>query len=350
MNGEIISGLIFNVAVLFVMMIPGIVLKKCNLVPDGFGKGISNLVLYVAQPLLIVCAYISCESRFADIWVNVLVVFILSVIAHVIFTVVAMPLFGKAEEGKRRMLRFATIFANAAFMGIPLIDVVCGAECAIYASIYNITFNLFLWTLGVYLCTRRDGEDMDGDGDSDMTDELIAAHRATKKELSLVKVLLHPVTIASVLGVILLASGANNAVAEELAKESPNVIVALIVDCLVMIKGLVAPLSMVVIGLRLADVNFRGFFNDVHMYVFLALRHLVLPLATLGVCKLLALVGVPISPEVMTVTMILAATPAASSATMFAEKYDCDAVYVSRLVVVSTILCILTIPLVMMLV
>ena len=350
MNGDIISGLIFNVAVLFVMMVPGIALKKCKLVPDGFGKGISNLVLYIAQPILIVCAYMNCESKFADIWVNVVVVFILSILAHAIFSVVALLLFRSAEDGKRRMLRFATIFGNAAFMGMPLIEVVCGAECAIYASIYNITFNLFLWTLGVYLCTRRTGEDMDGDGDSDVMDELIAAKKSAKGELSLMKVLLHPVTIASVIGVTLLACGANTAIAAEFTKENPNVLLSLLVSCLTMVKGLVAPLSMVVIGLRLADVNFKGFFNDVHMYVFLVLRHIALPLAVLGVCKLFALVGMPVSKEVLTVTMILAATPAASSATMFAEKYDCDAVYVSRLVVVSTILCIATIPLVMLLV
>ena len=71
------------------------------------------------------------------------------------------------------MIRFATIFGNAAFMGIPLIQAVCGAEAAIYASIYNITFNLFLWTMGVYLCTRVKGTDHDGDGDSDFVDELI---------------------------------------------------------------------------------------------------------------------------------------------------------------------------------
>ena len=350
MNDKIIFGLIFNVAVLFVMLIPGIVLKKCKLVPDGFGKGISNLVLYIAQPILIVSAYTSCQSRFEDIWVNAVAVFILSVIAHAIFAAAALLLFRKAPDSRRRMLRMTTIFANAAFMGIPLIELVCGSECAIYASIYNITFTLFLWPLGVYLCTRREGEDMDGDGDSDVADELIAAHRATKKELSLLKVLLHPVTIASVIGVTLLACGANTAIAVELAKPEPNAIVDLLVSCMTMIKGLVAPLSMVVIGLRLADISFEGFFNDVHMYVFLALRHAILPLAVLGVCKLAILMGLPISDDVLTVTMILAALPAASSATMFAEKYDCDAAYVSRLVAISTILCIATIPLVMLLV
>lgn len=345
---NIIPDLIFNVAVLFVMLIPGIVLKKCALVPDGFGKGISNLVLYIAQPLLIVAAYVNCQSRFVDIWQNILFVFLLSIIAHVIFASVALHLFEGAPEGRRRMLRLTTIFANAAFMGIPLIEALLGAEAAIYASIYNITFNLFLWTLGVFLCTRNSDEDVDGDGDSDIFDDLAVAEKVAKKEVSLLKVLIHPVTIASIIGVILLATGANTAIAANMATEEPNVLLRLLVNCLNMLKGLVAPLSMVVIGLRLAEVDFRGIFKDGYMYLFLALRHLVLPLALVGIARLLVLIGVPMSDECILVATILAATPAASSATMFAEKYDCDAGYASKLVAVSTILCIATMPIVVM--
>jgi predicted permease len=86
-------------------------------------------------------------------------------------------------------------------------------------------------------------------------------------------------------------------------------------------------------------------FSDLYMYLFLALRHIVLPLALLGIIKLVGLL-VPTNEVCTLVTIILACTPAASSATMFAEKYDCDAVYTSRLVVVSTILCLITMPLV----
>jgi len=69
----------------------------------------------------------------------------------------------------------------------------------------------------------------------------------------------------------------------------------------------------------------------------------------LGLMKLLILVGTPISDYTVMIILILAATPAASSATMFAEKYNCDAAYVSKIVAASTILSLVTMPLVIML-
>lgn len=328
--------LISNVAVLFLMMVPGIVLKKCKMVSDVFGKGLSNLVLYIAQPVLIVCAYLDCTLSFLDIWRNILWVFVLSVAAHVIFAAVALLCFRKEPDNHRRMLRFATIFSNAAFMGIPLIEVICGAEAAIYASIYNITFNLFLWTLGVYLCTRVKGTDHDGDGDSDLVDEVIGLHKTSKSEISLSRVLLHPVTLASLIGLVCLMFSFNRHV----------IPLGFVWDSLSMIKGLVAPLSMMVIGLRLADIEWKGAFSDRSTYWFLALRHFILPLIVLALMKVLVFMGIPLSVMVQDVIIILAATPAASSAAMFAEKYNCDVPFISRLVVESTILCILSMPLI----
>ena len=333
-----VDSLIYNVAILFVMMIPGVILKLCHLVPDGFGKGLSNLILYVAQPILILSAYINCAAEFSEIWQNMLAVFILSVVAHAIFAAVAMLLFKSAPDAHRRMLRFATVFGNAAFMGIPLIAAIINEEAAIYASIYNITFNLFLWTLGVGFCTWQEGADLDRDGDSDIADRAINLGKETKKQNSMVKVLLHPVTLASVIGVLCLILGINH----ELLIDCN---LSLLVDCLDMIKALVAPLSMVVIGLRIVEIDFVAALKDVNMYIFLLARHIALPLAVLGVIKLAGLVF-PISDTAAIVTVILAATPAASSATMFAEMYDCDAVYTSRLVAISTVLSIVTMPLV----
>ena len=326
---DILLPLITNVAILFLMMVPGIVLKKCRLVGDDFGKGLSNLVLYIAQPALILYAYIAFEGNAASIWLNALWVFVLSILAHILFAVVALCLFRGAEDGRRRMLRFATVFSNAAFMGIPLVSVILGTEATIYASIYNITFNLFLWSLGVYFCTARREE---------ITDDHILVSEAKKKlAISPVRVLCHPVNIASVLGILLLSFGVNTYLPD------------LVVDSLEMLKNLVAPLSMVVIGLRMASLSLRGTFSDRYMYVFLALRHFALPALVLGILWLFGALGLPLGDTVNTVVLLLAATPAATSATMFAEKYDCDTAYISRTVLISTLLSLVSMPLLVVL-
>ena len=327
----IIKDLILNVAILFIMMIPGFVLRKCKLSSDGFGKGLSNLVLYIAQPVLIFSAYIRAFDK--TVLINSLYILVMSAVAHTVFAVVALSLFRKAPDMKRRMLRFATIFSNAAFMGIPLISSVLGAEATIYASVYNIVFNLFLWSLGVKICVSD--RDLDGDGDSDADDKKIAK---TKSRSAIKLALLHPVTIAALLGLIVFLLPIDGYISS----------VKLVMDSLDMIKNLVAPLSMTVIGLRLADINFRGFFTDKHMYLALVLRHLALPLIVVAIVRLLALAGLGNDGITSMVIVIMAATPAASSATMFAEKYDCDAAYVSKFVAFSTVISILTMPLVLL--
>lgn len=320
---------IYNVALLFIMMVPGILLKKCKLSTDGIGKGISNLVLYIAQPALIFLAYLRPFDK--EILINSAYVLALSVVVHIIFSVVAMNCFRKSPDSARRMLRFATIFSNAAFMGIPLISAVLEETypgATVYASIYNITFNLFLWSLGVYICT--DKRDVNQNGVEDDVEHI-------KHSASPLKALYHPVTIAAVIGLVFFILPIEGYV--------PGIIT----EACTMLKNLVAPLSMAVIGLRLADMKFNGVLKDKYLYIFILLRHIVLPIASLGVIKLVGLL-IEIPTVVEMVVVIMASAPAATSATMFAEKYDCDADYVSGLVTVSTLLSIVTMPLILLLV
>ena len=325
---DVAVKLIYNVALLFIMMVPGFLMKKCRLCSDGFGKGLSNLVLYIAQPALTFIAYLRPYDH--RIMINSIYVFVFSVILHALFAVVAMLCFKKAPDSMRRMLRFATIFSNVAFMGIPLIAAVLEDTypgSTVYALLYSVTFNVFLWSLGAKICT--DGRDTNENGVDD--------HDEHRQKTSPWQALIHPTTIASAIGLvffILPIEGYVPALAEE---------------AFGMLKGLVAPLSMVVIGLRLADMSFKGILKDKEMYVFILLRHIALPLLSLGLVKLTGLF-IPLDPAVEMVTVILAAAPAATSATMFAEKYDCDAIYVSRLVTISTLISIVTIPLILLLV
>lgn len=334
---EIVGKVIYYVALLFLMMIPGVLLKKCHLSTEGIGKGISNLVLYIAQPALVFLAYLRPFDK--KILINSAYVLLFSVIVHLIFSVVSMNLYRKTPDSARRMLRFATIFSNAAFMGIPLIASVLEKDypgATVYASIYNITFNLFLWSLGVYICTNR--RDLNENGVTDEVEHI-------KHKASPLKALYHPVTIAAALGLMAFILPFEGKIPDN---QLINTVSDLFFEALTMLKNLVAPLSMLVIGLRLADMNLKGVLKDKSMYLFILFRHIILPLSALGVVKLFGLI-VDIPYVVEAVVVIMASAPAASSATMFAEKYDCDANYVSRIVTVSTLLSILTMPLILLL-
>ena len=327
---NVTKELIYNVGLLFIMMAPGFIMKKCGLSTDSLGKGLSNLVLYIAQPALTFVAFLKDFDK--QVLINSIYVLVFSILLHSVFALVAMNLFKKAPDDMRRMLRFATVFSNVAFMGVPLVIDVLEAVypgASVYALIYSITYNLFLWSLGVKICTE--GKDNDKNGIDDHVDH--------KKKATILTAILHPTTIAAVLGLVFFVLPIHNYVP------------AIVGQSLNMLKELVKPLSMAVIGLRLADMSFKGLFKDKHMYLFLTLRHAALPLLTVGIVKLVDLIlPMGVDQGVQMVTVLLAAAPAATSATMFAEKFDCDSVYVSRLVTVSTILSIITMPLILLLV
>lgn len=333
---DIAYKLIYTVGIFFVMMIPGVVMKKCRLAPDGFGKGLSNLVLYIAQPALILRSYLRAYD--SKILINILYVFAFSVITHIIFTAVSLMCFKKSPDGIKRMLRFATVFSNAAFMGMPLIESI-SSEALIYASIYNITFNAWLWTFGVYICTAN--RDTDGDGVCN------GEHVRKKDGVTPLKVVLHPTMIAAVVGLVCFFLSLDPGTTKE-SYAALHVVPRFFVEVIDGIKALVAPLSMTVLGLRLADINLKGFFKEKNLYVCLALRHVILPVAVFAIMRVLA-IFLDIHYDVMMSVLIMASAPVATSATMFAEKYDCDSAYVSKVVAVSTILSILTMPLIALL-
>ena len=290
------------------MVIPGFLLRKTNLIGgDGkVSKGLSDIVIYIAQPAMIIYGYIIDYNR--EVIINCLGVLICSIIAHFFFYGISMLLYKKEEQSKQTVLRFATIFSNAGFMGIPLIESLLGPTAAVYASIYIISFNLFCWSIGCMLYT----------GD--------------KKYVSVKKILINPATIPTFIGLIFFLLPINSYV--------PTVLY----DGLGMLKSTVAPLSMMVIGIRLAECDFKSSFKDKNLPLFLFVRMMLFPAAVWAFMKLLSVCGIYSSEISMTVMLISASTPAATMACMFAEKFGGDAVYASKIVSVSTIISILTMP------
>lgn len=313
-----ISLLFISVMTLFLYMVPGFVLKKTGLAGEGFAKALSVYVLYIAQGAMFIHGFI---VRFDPaVFEGIVKVFILAFVAHLLFYLIARGLFTKAPEKLRRVLRFAVIFSNAGYMGIPVINDVFGDEFTIYASIYVVWFNIFAFSLGRLIYTDD------------------------KKYISAKKMLINPAVLPILFGMLLYLTGAGGWIQSVLGKDGfvPSLI-TMLYNVITVLKGTVAPLSMAVIGAKLADVKLGAAFKDRYLYRFLAVRLIAFPVMMWGIMRILVAFGI-LNGDLTAVVLILCSTPAAALTTMFAELHDCDAAYSGKLVAVSTLVSIATMP------
>ncbi len=314
-----IGVLATNLVVFLLLMVPGILVRRTGLAPEGLGKGLANIVLYAAQPALIILAY-NCDFD-SEILVRAGFVLLFSVIAHVLSTVVAMAFYKKAPDKVRRVLQFATVFTNAGYMGIPLLEALYRdtvGNIGIYASIYVMVFNIFCWSVGCYI------------------------YSGDKSYMRPRKIFLNPAMISTVIGLLLFFTPANR----WLSGDSFSATV--VYSVLTSLKSTVAPLSMFIIGLGLAEIRLSDLLREKRMYFCFLVRMILLPT---GMFLLMRLVSLWFYDDmiVRTVVLLSAAAPIATSTGMFAEIFDGDRVYAGKVVAASTILSLATMPLVALL-
>ncbi|MBQ3088398.1 MAG: AEC family transporter [Clostridia bacterium] len=328
-----VSLLFISVFTLFCYMIPGFILRKTKIADDGFAKALSVFTLYVAQVAMIIHGFLV-EFNFETLK-GIGIVFAYGLIAHIVFYLLAMCLFKKAPERLRKVLRFGVIFSNAGYMGIPIISDVFGEEYVIYATIYIVWFNVFAYSIGRLIYT----------GD--------------KKFISIKKIFINPAVVPITIGLIIFLTGGGTWVSQMLEQaklaseglaESSLISegVSIVYNIITVLKNMVAPASMMVIGAKLADIKFGGIFKDKYLYPFIALRLLIFPAIVWGIMRICIIFGL-VTNDTMAIVLILSSTPAAALTTIFAELYNCDAVYAGKLVAITTLLSVGTMPLVAML-
>ncbi len=310
-----------QVAVLVLIMVPGFLLAKFRLVTDGFGKSLSNVILYAAQPALIIMGFVSVDFNTAVVF-RMCAVFLLAIVAHLLFYGLATLVFAKAPAKRRSVLIFSTVFTNAGYMGIPLLEALFGStvpEIAIYGSVYVTAFNVFVWSLGAYLYTFD------------------------KSYISVKKMILNPATISTFVGLAIFLLSAIPSVRD--AVIIPYIRNDGIASSLLSgMKALVAPLAMLLIGFRFAELNFKSIWKDKYLYINIILTLFITPAIIWAMLKLLAVTGIYDDSLVLAVLLMSAAAPAATATGMFAEKFDGDAPYASLIVSVTSLLCIVSMP------
>ena len=309
-----------KVGLLFILIAVGFLCQRAKLLTEEANKCMADIVMYFVTPCVIITAFGStlyAKEELLQILKNIGLVAIISAVVHIIMILAVTFLFRFRDENKRRLMRFSAVFSNAGFIALPLaqalIDTPTSHEGALYAAVYLAVFNIVLWTWGLI--------DMSGD----------------KKALNVKKIILNPGIIGVVVGMILFTSPLYVNIGDTAGIVLPSVIM----DAISAMGALNLPLPMLMVGFYLGKANLIEAFKDGWSYLCIALRLIIFPLAVLLVCYLLGVRG-----NVLTVSVIGASAPVGATATIFSAKFNRDTELSVRLVSLSTILSMITMPII----
>lgn len=299
------AGVVANqVLIMFLLMGVGVLTEKLRMIRYAAASQINNFLLMIVMPCVILNAY-QIEFK-VELLEGLLLAFLLALFSHAIGIMVSMLLARRKPDAKYRIERFAMVYSNCSFMAIPLLQAVVGSEGVFYGSAYIAVFNLFMWTHGVFLMS----------GERSM--------QAVRKAL------LNPGVISVAAGLVLFFT--------------PFRFPYVVGQVTGYIASLNTPLAMLLTGIFISRSGIKTAFSDKTVYFISAVRLLLIPLLVLGVIWAL-----PVASTVRTACIISAACPCAASCSMFALRYKQDVSYSSKMITVSTLLSVLTLPLLILL-
>ncbi len=294
-----------QVAVIFLLILVGAVMKKKQMVTQTGIDQFTNLLLKVVTPCVLINAYQ--KELEVKLVRGLLVAVVFSLITNGVAILLSHLLFRKEPSKRYRINIFCSVYSNCGFMAIPLLSAALGSDGVFYGSAYLAVFSILYWTHGVYVYTAGD-----------------------KNEISLKKAIFNPGVVGTTISLILFFAQI----------QLPSIVLEPIKH----LANLNTPLSMIVLGFYLANLNIKRVIKSGGMYVVCAVRLVLIPLISIGIAKLL-----PMDQTVAQAVMISTACPSAAVSALFAKKYHLDADYASEIVSVSTLLSIITIPLIILL-
>ncbi len=261
-------------------------------------EGMSELFIQFLLPCSIFYAFLT-DFSVKDIKEGILVI-VFSALAQFFGLWISKITFRKQPEPRRKVIRYGLMCSNRSYIGIPVLQGIYGARGMLYASLALIPVNIFVWTVGISVFT------------------------GTKEKSSLKTLFKNPSLIAVALGLVFMATGLRPP--------------AFLDHVLSSVSSCVTPISMIIIGVILSEVNFKKLFDKTVMQ-YCAYRLVIIPAVIFAVLKLWGVNGI-----LLGVTVLFSGMPAPSLTAMLAEKYQCDCRLASQCIFVSTLLSIATLP------
>ena len=289
---------------LFLLLILGFVLFKCHIFDEYTNKKISALIVNVASPMLIISSIAGVEGSNKSIVFLMISAGILMYIGFIILGKIINRIFPFPKKDWP-VYECMVGFANTGFVGYPVLLDVFGQEAVFYASLIHMAFNFFVYTYAIMCLTKGDDSEF---------------------KLNF-KQLLTPGIILSFVGIFIYLFDIQ--------------LSSVLMDTINSVGSLTAPLSMMMIGSSLAVYPIKDSFTDWRSYVFAFVRLMIVPFVTMIMCRLLH-----IDAYYANITIITNAMPVGSMVLMLATQYNANVKIVTRNIVVSTLLSVITIPIV----
>lgn len=298
-----------KVLVLFLLMVIGFIAGRTNIVSKTGQSDITNLVLYVTMPATIFSA-MQLEYNTERIQRST-TIFLIMICCYVLMFVIGYLVTKKLplNMGDKDIMRVALLLSNTSFMGYPVVESLLGEEALFYAVIgAGFIFEIVSWSLGVYMIGRN-------------------SPKKAEIQFNWKNIIFSPGVLSIIVGLIFFFW------------QIP--VVEPISSVISTLSAATSPLAMIVVGLILSRNDIKEAFKNKYVYLVALVKLLVVPLIILSVLKLLNFDGME-----LIIPTIMLSMPTASYVAMFANKYENNPKFASQLVFMTTLLSVITIPII----
>lgn len=285
---------------MFLMILIGAGMRKIQIVTTEGRRSMTNLVVNLILPSNILYAFSKADvSAFRSMLVVVAMAFLIQLAWYLLSRV----LWRGMDESRRGVMRYAFQFSNCGYLGNPVIEGLYGAPGLVYASVFLLPVRLFMWSVGLECFQKGAG--------------------SLRKTIE--RALTHPCVVATILGVVWMFF--------------PVGLPDFLYNTISGFNQCLTPMTMLVIGFIMAETDLKKMFCK-DLFVITVLRLLIQPLAVLAACRLLNL-----ETLVAEVVTVLVSMPVANTTALLASQHDCDYTFASNVVVFTTLVSMITIPL-----
>ncbi len=305
-----------QVIILFVLIGIGFGLTKKKLFSEKTIAELTTFILYLVTPCVIIESF---NRPFdADMLNAFLLSFLAAIVVHVLSIFIAFLFIRDRDKNTQTIFRFGVVFSNCAFMALPLQQALLGSEAVFYGSSFIAVFNLFVWTHG-YGIMKIDPENKG----QKKSGQMIFSQ--------LIKTLLNPGIASVFLGLFLFLTSTK--------------LPFFIQKPIQYLAALNTPLPMIVIGFYVASVKDFSILKDKKMFLASFLRLIFIPLLSLVLFYAAGIRGLLLSSLI-----ISASTPVGATLVMFSIKFNKDAKKAGAFVAFTTLVSVLTMPIIIALV